>query len=161
MRPSPGSAGYGSPGRGGLLPGGGWRAWLDPDMPRRLPHERAWNVAFRTLHLMAFGALLGGHVWAVSPERLVPALWLTVATGALLMGLELWKSVQWLFLGKGLAVLAKLGLLLCVPLFWEARVPLLLVVVALSSVAAHMPARYRNYSVLQRRVVTAEPDPGG
>lgn len=46
------------------------------------------------------------------------------------------------------------------PFFWKARVPLLLGVVALSSVASHMPARYRNYSVLRRRVVTAEPRPG-
>ncbi len=62
--------------------------------------------------------------------------------------------------GKGLVVLTKLGLLLTIPLFWEARVVLLLAVVALSSVASHMPARYRNYSVLRRRVVTAEPRPG-
>ena len=124
---------------------------------RRLPHERAWNVGLRTLHLMAFGVLLGGHFWDVQAELLLPTLALTVASGAALMGLELYKSVHWLFLVKGLAVLAKLALLLLVPLFWEARVPLLLAVVALASIGAHMPARYRHYSVLHRRVV---PEPG-
>lgn len=124
---------------------------------RRVPHERAWNVGLRTLHLMAFGVLLGGHFWDVQAELLLPTLALTVASGAALMGLELYKSVHWLFLVKGLAVLAKLALLLLVPLFWEARVSLLLAVVALASIGAHMPARYRHYSVLHRRVV---PEPG-
>lgn len=133
--------------------------WLAPDAPRRVPHARAWNVALRTLHLMAFGILVGGHFWGVPAEPLYPALWITVASGAALMGLEIYQNAQWLFLVKGLAVLAKLVLLLLVPFFWEARVPILFAVVALSSVGAHMPARFRHYSVLHRRVLLAEPAP--
>ena len=121
---------------------------------RRVPHERAWSVAFRTVHLMAFGLLLGGHAWEVEPARLLPAVWVTIASGTALMGLELWKSVEWLFLGKGVIVLVKLGLLALVPVFWEARLPLLLAVVAVASVGAHMPARFRNYSLLHRRIET-------
>ena len=135
-----------------------WK-WLVPDPPRRVPHERAWNVGLRTLHLMAFGVLLGGHFWDVQAELLLPALAMTVASGAALMGLELYKSFYWLFLGKGLVVLAKLVLLLSVPLFWEARVPLLFAVVVLASIGAHMPARYRHYSILYCRVVLPEPAP--
>jgi hypothetical protein len=126
---------------------------------RRIPHERAWNVGLRTLHLMAFGALLGGHVWQVQADLLYPSLAITVASGAALIGLELYQNVHWLFLGKGLVVLAKLALLLLVPLFWEARVLLLLAVVALASIGAHMPARFRHYSVLHRRVLLPEPAP--
>jgi len=125
---------------------------------RRVRHERAWNVGLRTLHLMAFGVLVGGHVWDVAPRRLGPALGITLATGAALMGLELYKGLHWLLLGKGLAVLLKLALLACLPLLWDARVPLLLAVVALSSVGAHMPARYRHYSVWEGRVLFPEPD---
>lgn len=134
-------------------------SWLD-SQPRRVLHERAWNVGLRTLHLMAFGVLLGGHFWGIPPERLLAALGLTVASGAALVALELHKTLHWLFLGKRLVVQTKLGLLLAIPLFWEARVALLLAVVALSSVGAHMPARFRNYSVVRRRVVTVEPPPG-
>jgi hypothetical protein len=123
---------------------------------RRVPHERAWNIALRTLHLMAFGTLLGGHVWGVAPERLWPALGATAASGLALMALELYRDLGWLFLGKGLVVLGKLLLLLAVPVFWEARVPILLLVVALASVGAHMPARYRMYSVRERRVVDVD-----
>ena len=126
---------------------------------RRVPHARAWNVGLRTLHLMAFGVLLGGHFWGVQPDRLYPPLAFTVASGAALMGLELYQNPHWLFLVKGLVVLAKLALLLLVPVFWEARVPLLLAVVALASIGAHMPARYRHYSILQRRVVLPDVAP--
>jgi len=116
-------------------------------------------VGLRTLHLMAFGILLGGHFWGVQADLLYPSLAITVASGAALMGLEIYQNAQWLFLVKGLAVLAKLVLLLLVPFFWEARVPILFAVVALSSIGAHMPARFRHYSVLHRRVLLAEPAP--
>lgn len=122
-----------------------------------MPGRRAWNVAFRTVHLGAFGLLVGGHFWGVGPDRLVPALAVTVASGAALVALELHHGLDWLWLGKGLVIQAKLLLLLAVAVFWDARVPLLLAVIALASVGAHMPARFRNYSVLRRAVVTATP----
>lgn len=133
-----------------------WSLWLFPDPPCRVPRERAWNVGLRTLHLMAFGVLLGGHVWDVQAEPLLPALGMTLASGAALMGLELYKSFEWFFLGKGLVVLAKLALLLSIVRFWEARVPLLFLVVALASIGAHIPARCRYYSILRRRVLQPE-----
>jgi hypothetical protein len=124
-----------------------------PEAWRRIPHERAWSVSFRTLHLMGFGVLVGGHVWGVAPERLVPALAVTAGAGAALAGLELYRSFGWLLQVKGLFVQAKLVALLAVPVFWNMRGALLLGVVALASVGAHLPARYRNYSVWHRRVI--------
>ncbi|MFQ5898477.1 MAG: hypothetical protein ACE5JN_09540 [Candidatus Methylomirabilia bacterium] len=120
---------------------------------RKIPHERAWNVVFRTVHLMAFGLVLGGHAWEVELDRLLVAFWVTVLSGVALMGIELFKSLEWVFLGKGIMVLAKLGLLLLVPVFWEARLPLLLAVVVVASVGSHMPSRFRHYSLLRRRVL--------
>lgn len=123
---------------------------------RRVPHERVWSVGLRTVHVMAFGFLLGGHAADVEAARLVPALAVTLASGAGLMGLEVYRTAHWILMGKGVAVLVKLGLLLLVPLCWTARVPLLLAVVAVASVGAHMPARYRHYSLLRRRVLDVQ-----
>lgn len=136
---------------------GWWRATFLPDPPRAIPHERGWNIAFRTAHLVGFGLLLGGHAWGIEPERLRTALWAVVISGAGLAGLELYKTARWLVLGKGLAVLLKLSLLLLVPIFWEARLPLLLAVTVIASIGSHMPARYRHYSLLDRRVLAPEP----
>lgn len=120
------------------------RAILFPDPPRQIPRHRALGLALRTAHLMTFGALLGGHLFDIDPTRLKPFLLATIASGVGLMALELASSCAWLFMGKGLAVLAKLVVLLMVPLFWDHRVALLLLTVALASVSSHMPARFRH-----------------
>src|SRR5512143_2636782 len=100
------------------------RLWL-PDPSRRLPHARAWNVASRTVHLAAISVLLGGHVFGIPAERLVPWLWVAIASGATLMAIEMYPSIDWLAQGAGLFVVAKLALLLTVTLFWSSRVPIL------------------------------------
>jgi hypothetical protein len=129
------------------------RRVLFPDPPRRIPGHRWTGVVLRTAHLAAFGVLLGGHVFGVDPARLEPLLLAAVASGAAMMALEMAATCQWLFLVKGAAVVAKLGLLLLVPLFWEQRVALLLLVLVVASVAAHMPARLRHHSLLTGRTV--------
>jgi len=48
---------------------------------------------------------------------------------------------------------AVLAILLLIPFFWEVRVILLLLVVGIASVGSHMPGRYRNYSLLHRRLI--------
>ena len=131
--------------------------WFLPEQVRYVPGTRAISIALRTLHLAAFGILLGGHVFGVEPEKLLLYLSLTILSGIGLIATEVYAvGLYSFFLGKGLMVLAKLGLLLAVPVFWEQRVALLLVVVVIASVGSHMPARYRHYSVLHRRVIGPE-----
>jgi len=133
---------------------GGIRGWAFPAEPRRLPGTRAISVVLRTLHLAAFGLLLGGHAFSVEAERLVAFLSLTVLSGLGLVALEIYAlGLYWFVLGKGIMVSVKLGLLLLIPFFWEARVILLLLVVCIASVGSHMPARFRHYSLAHNRVV--------
>ncbi len=128
--------------------------WFFPERMRFLPGARALSIALRTLHLVAFGVLLGGHTFAVDPEKLLLSLYLTILSGLGLIALEIYAvGLYWLVLGKGIMVLLKLALLLLIPFFWEARAPLLLLVVVIASVGSHMPARYRHYSFLERRVI--------
>ncbi len=102
---------------------------------------------------MTFGALLGGHLFEVDSSRLLPFVLATIASGGALMALELYSTCAWLFMGKGAAVVLKLVLLLMVPVFWEHRVAILLLVVLVASVAAHMPSRFRHFSLLTWRSV--------
>ena len=132
------------------------RHWFFPEQIRFLPGARGWSIAFRTLHLAAFGLVLGGHAFSVDAEKLLAYLWLTILSGLGLIALEVYaEGLYWLFLGKGITVLVKLGLLLIVPIFWEQRLALLLLVVGIASVGSHMPARFRHYSFLHRRVIVA------
>jgi hypothetical protein len=133
---------------------------LFPDPPRRVPGERAINIALRTAHLMTFGILLGGHVFDVAPQRLIPYLYLTIASGAGLIALELYRSCRWVYLLKGVLVGLKLILLVAAGVWWDQRVPLLLLVLLLGSVGSHLPARFRYYSVIHRRVLSDPPRDG-
>lgn len=123
-------------------------------------YGRASNIALRTAHIAAMGILLGGHAFDVSPDRLVLSLWLTIGTGAVLGLVEAGPGLLWFHQGRGLMTLAKLLLLCAVPLLWNCRLAILLVVVAVASVGAHMPARFRYYSVIYRQVIRCGSGPG-
>lgn len=126
-----------------------------PDLAkrRRIPYARAWNIAWRTAHLGVSGVLVGGHVFDVPREQLLPWLYATLVTGGGLVFLEAFPRWVWFHQGRGLMTLAKIGLLAAIPWLWSYRVVLLALVIVLASVGSHMPARFRYYSVLYRRVL--------
>jgi hypothetical protein len=134
-------------------------ATLFPAVPRRLPYARGLNIAFRTAHLVTSGILLGGHVFDIAPYRLIVFLYLTIASGAGLISLELYRSCRWAYEGMGLLVEIKLLLLIAAGIWWDQRAPLIILVVILGSGGAHMPARYRHYSLLHGRVLDEHSSP--
>jgi hypothetical protein len=121
--------------------------------PRAVPGERALRTTLRTAHIVAFSTLYGGHLYGVAPERMVPALIATLATGAAFACLEVYRTPSWLIQMRGLATAAKLALVTSVALFWDWRVLILTLVIAIGVVTSHMPGRYRYYSVLYGRIV--------
>lgn len=131
---------------------------LFPDSPRRIPCERGINIALRSAHLMTTSLLVGGHAFDVAPYRLILMLYLTIASGAGLIAMELYRSCRWIYLLKGVLVELKLALLIAAGVWWDHRAPLLLLVVLLASVGSHLPARFRYFSVIHGRVLT-EPAP--
>lgn len=129
------------------------RDLLFPDPRRHLPGSRWLNIACRTIHLGATGVLLGAHWFGVPADALYPFLWIALASGAGMIFVEVYPSAHWAHQVCALFVYAKLVLLCLMPLFWGARVPMLLAVVALAGAGAHAPRRVRHYSVLYRRVM--------
>jgi hypothetical protein len=111
---------------------------------------RLLNVACRTVHIVAFAVLFGGHVWGVEADRLHHAFWATVGSGLALVACEVAADRRWLREVRGAMVLVKLGLLLLVPLAWAHRVALLTAVALIAAVGAHLPGRFRHAHVLPR-----------
>ena len=107
----------------------------------------------RTAHIAATGVLLGGHAFDVTTPRLLTALYASLLTGLLLTAIEAYPHARWFYQLRGIMVSIKLILLCLIPLFWEQRLAILLVIVVVASVGSHMPARFRYYSVLHRRVL--------
>ncbi len=118
-----------------------------------LPGVRTIRSTLRTAHLIAFGALYGGHVYGVAPERLHTALLATIASGGALMTLEIIRNHIWPVQIRGIATLVKIALVASVALSWDSRVWILTAVIVIGGVVSHMPSRYRYYSVVHKRVV--------
>src|SRR3972149_12079763 len=98
------------------------RCWFFPERMRFLPGTRAMSIAFRTLHLAAFGILIGGHAFELHTDRLLLYLWLTILSGVGLIALEVYAvGLYWLVLGEGVMGLAKARPPRPIPFFRGAR----------------------------------------
>ena len=122
--------------------------------------SRVLNIAVRTTHIAVMGILLGGHAFDIDRERLHLVLWLTLGTGIALSAIEAGPHLLWFHQGRGLLTMAKVILLFAIPLAWDYRLPILLIVVVIASVGSHMPARYRYYSIIYREVIPDASGPG-
>jgi hypothetical protein len=118
-----------------------------------VPQVRGLRTGLRTAHVIAFAVFYGGHAYGVAPERLVPALIATIATGGAFLTLEVWSAPVWLVQIRGVATLAKLALVASVAVLWDWRIFLLTLVMVIGVVTSHMPGRYRYYSLLHWREV--------
>ncbi len=124
-----------------------------PVARRVLDSRRATRIAARTVHIVAMALVLGGVAYAAPARALAVPLALTVASGVLMIGMDLWKSGAWLYQGSGAAVLLKLALLALGQMLPAARLECYLAATAVASLGAHMPKAWRHWSFLDRRVI--------
>jgi hypothetical protein len=111
-----------------------------------------WNIGIRTMHIIVAAALFGGHVFDVPRAQLHVWLYLTIATGAVLIVLEAYPHIAWCHEARGIMTLAKLALLIAIPWLWDYRAAILVMVIILASVGSHMPRVWRHFSLVHRRV---------
>jgi hypothetical protein len=110
-------------------------------------------VGARTVHLAAMGLVLGGVAFAAPERALLLPLALTLASGLLLLGIDLWKSGAYFTQGNGIAVVLKLALLGLGQLFPAVRLEWYLAATVVASIGSHMPKTWRHGSFLHRRVI--------
>lgn len=119
----------------------------------RLPWARPFQVAFRTLHIMAMGLVLGGVALGAGHDRLKAAIAVTVLSGALLFALDLAKGTTVIYHASGAAVILKLALLGLGNLVPQARLGWYLAATAVASIGSHMPGNWRHFSFIHWKVV--------
>jgi hypothetical protein len=135
------------------------RRTLNPSKPNPgspgtpLPAARLCKIGLRTAHLMATSVLVGGYAFGAPAARLLPWLYVAIATGVAMIFYEAYPNWSFFFEGWGLMLLAKLALLGALGFAGLPRVPILLAAVAVASIGSHMPRRWRHYSLLHRRVM--------
>lgn len=124
---------------------------LFPNPPRDLTYYRGMSIGLRTFHIAVTGILMGGHAFNIPTIQLQPVLYLVIASGSAMLALDTYKSLAWIHQGWGLTLMVKFLILLIIPMVWDYRFLLLLIVTIIASVGSHMPGRFRHYSVLYRR----------
>lgn len=131
----------------------GWKAILFPWPQRRLPWARPVQVVLRAAHVAAMGVVLGGLAFGVPDDRLHVAGVLTVASGVLLLAVELLRSGVYVYTGAGALSLLKLLLLGAGQAFPAGRFGLYLAATLVAAVGAHMNSRWRHFSLLDGKVL--------
>ena len=121
---------------------------LFPKKLRSFPYRRNIRIALRTLHILSGGVLLGGHVFNQPVDAIQVWLISTVMSGLLLLLTDLYASMTILFELRGLVAIIKISLLLLVPIFWQQRVFILILVLIIGAVSSHMTGRLRHKRIL-------------
>jgi hypothetical protein len=132
-------------------PNRGLRTLLFPAEPRKLTWGRPVQIVLRTVHIVAMGLVLGGIARGGTRETLLPWILTTVASGVLLLTVDLLKSFEFLTQGAGVAVLLKLALLGFGNVFPEARLPWYIAGTAVASIGSHMTSAWRHFSFVNLR----------
>ena len=128
-----------------------------PNPPRGFPGRRALRVLSRSGHILATGVLLGGHIFAQPEEVLLPWLIGAIATGGLMLTIDLYSSLAVMCETRGMIILTKMLLVALVAVFWDARIGLLITVVAIGGVGSHAARGIRHRVLFLRgRVVPDE-----
>ncbi len=126
---------------------------LFPWPPRRFRWARPVQLLLRTVHIVAMALVLGGVAFRVPEPAFAIPIVLTVASGVLLLAVDLARSGVFLYLAAGFAVHLKLILLLLGNVFPEARLAFYLAATVVASVGSHMSGPFRHYSFVHRRVL--------
>jgi len=115
-----------------------------------LSTSRAVGVALRTAHLAAMAALAGGAWYGLPGGALRTALLATVLSGVPLLLSEASHSRHWVYQGRGLFVLAHLGV---AGLAGTLGPGALMAALVLGAVGSHLPKGLRAWSLRHRAVV--------
>lgn len=118
-----------------------------PDEPRPLAGRRFLKIVFRAVHVLFAGVYLGAFVFgATADARCGWGIGLAIS-GVLLLLLDLHESGAFLLQVRGLLVMIKIVLLICLPLLHPHEACVLGSIVVVSVISSHAPSKVR-YRVL-------------
>ena len=123
---------------------------LIPPEPRRYTGQRQAKVMVRAAHVVLSGIYLGAFVFHVQPAARWPWFLAALASGLVMLCLDLYDSGAFLLQLRGLVVTVKLLLLAFLPTFGAAAAWVLAAIAFASVISSHAPATFRYYLVWGR-----------
>ena len=123
---------------------------------------KRWSkISLRTLHLLALAGVGGGVLFGLEKGLWINYWWLAMASGALMMLMDVISNPVWLVQVRGVVIYVKLILLACLGLYPEWDSFILAVIIIISAIISHAPGKLRYYSIYHRRVITSDKDAKG
>ena len=123
---------------------------------------KRWSkISLRTLHLLAIAGVGGGILFGIERDLWINYWWLAMASGVLLMLMDIISNPVWLVQIRGVVIFVKLLLLACLGLYPEWDSFILAVIIIISGVISHAPGKLRYYSIYHRQVITSDNDSKG
>jgi len=123
---------------------------------------KRWSkISLRTLHLLALAGVGGGVLFGLDKGLWINYWWLAMASGALMMLMDMISNPVWLVQIRGVVIFVKLIMLAVLGLYpqWDSLI--LAVIIVISAVISHAPGKLRYYSILHGRVITSDNDTKG
>lgn len=124
-----------------------------PEQSRGFPGKRWIDIVLRTIHLIGLLGLAGGVLFQAAHELWFPYLLATILSGLAMITISIWSNGKWILQNRGLAIIIKMLVLLLLPVFPNFELALLVIVVAISGISSHAPARFRYYSILHGKEI--------
>lgn len=117
---------------------------LFPENPRDFPGRRMSRSILRTIHILGGGVLIGAYLFG-QPQAVI-GIWFMTATlsGFLLFLTDLHASMAILFEWRGASIMAKIGLLLLLPIFPGYEIALLVTILTIGSLSSHLSRNFRH-----------------
>lgn len=123
---------------------------------------KRWSkISLRTLHLLAVAGVGGGILFGLDKELWLSYWWLALATGAVMMLIDMISNPVWLLQVRGLTVLLKLILVGLLGRYPGYDSYLLVIIIVISAVISHAPGKLRYYSVYHRKILISSSDTKG
>ncbi len=123
--------------------------------------KRWTKISLRTLHLLAVTGVGGGVLFGLEKSLWLNYWWLALASGGLMMLMDMISNPVWIVQVRGLAIFLKLILLVFLGYYpaWDSV--LLIVIIIISAVISHAPGKLRYYSIYHRKIITSDSDTKG
>jgi len=123
---------------------------------------KRWSkISLRTLHLLSLAGVGGGVLFGLEKGLWIDYWWLAMASGGLMMLMDMISNPVWLVQVRGVLIYVKLILLSCLGIYPEWDILILAVIIIISAVISHAPGKLRYYSIYHRRVITSDNDSKG
>jgi hypothetical protein len=123
--------------------------------------KRWTKTSLRALHLVGVAGVAGGVLFGLDERLWTDYWWLALASGALIMLVDIVSNPLWLVQIRGVAIIGKLVLLTFLGHAPDWDRVLLIAVIVISAVVAHAPGSVRYYSLFHLRVVNSSEDSKG